>query len=105
MIRVGVGEEQVDLAAVGLGGDGIQLGAQLGGHPLVGLGVEQAGEVAGVGGAALDPLPAADLLAETGGLLVQRPGLAGVVPDRRVGDLPLQVGEPGTACVEVKGAP
>jgi hypothetical protein len=74
-------------------------------HLVVGLGVEQLGEVPGV----LDPLqegvPAADLVAEAAGVLGQLAGAAGVVPELRVTDLARQPLQAGALAGKVKDAP
>lgn len=52
---------QVDLALVRLGGDGVELLAQVRRDVLVGLGVEQLGEVARVASATVERLPRLEL--------------------------------------------
>ena len=90
VIGIGVGEEQVDLAPPGLRLELVELAAQVCGDRLVGLLLEECGEVAGVGCPLQQPVPTGQLLAEAGGVLVQRPGAAGVVPEVGRGELALE---------------
>jgi hypothetical protein len=90
VIRIGVGEEQVDLAPLRLGLELVELASQVRGDRLIGLLRKQGGEVAGVGGPLQQPVPARQLVPEAGGVLVQRPGAAGVVPEVGRGELALQ---------------
>jgi hypothetical protein len=105
MVAVGVGEEHRHLAGAELLLDAVELAAEVGLDRRVGLGVEQPGEVASVAGGAVEALPAVELVAQPRGLLGQRPRTARVVPERRIGDLPVELGEPGTSALEVKDAP
>jgi hypothetical protein len=105
VVAVRVGEEQRDLPGGELRLQGVELAPQVGLDLAVLLGVEEGGEVAGVTGGAVEALPALDLVPQPGGLLGQRPGAAGVVPESRIGDLPVELGETEPASLQVKGAP
>jgi hypothetical protein len=105
VVAVRVGEEQGHLTAGELSLQAVELAPQV----LLDLGVvlrvEERGEVAGVADGAVEARPPVDLVAQARGLLGQTAGAAGVVPERGVGDLPVELRQPETASLEVKDAP
>jgi hypothetical protein len=105
VVRVGVVEEQVDLALAQLALEAVEVSTEVGLHLGVRLGVEQLGEVAGVAGALEQAVPAGQFIADAAGRLGQLAGTARVVPERGIGDLALQLLEPGALAGKVKDAP
>ena len=105
MVAVGVGEEQGDLPGGELRLEAVELAPEVGLDLGLGLGVEQRGQVARVAGGAVEPLPALDLVTQARGLLGQRPGAAGIVPEGGIGDLAVELREAQAASLEVKDAP
>jgi hypothetical protein len=93
VVRVGVGEEKVDLAPVGLRGQLVELGGQVGLDGGVGFSVEELGEVAGVASPAVELVPRLQLVAQPRGVLVERPGAARVLPEVGGGELLLQLAQ------------
>ncbi len=90
MGRVGIVEEQLELALLELAVEGLQVGADLGGQ----LGV-LLGELAQLDQVARPPLElqrAVDLVAQLGGFAGERAGSLGVVPDAGGGQLALELG-------------
>ena len=83
MRRVGVREEQVQLARLQLAPNFRQLPFDLRGQLLVIVG--ELSQFDDVVSTSLEPLPPVNLLAVLGGFARQPPGLARVVPDSRLG--------------------
>jgi hypothetical protein len=93
VVRVGVGEEQVDLAPVGLRGQLVELGGQVGLDGGVGFCIEELGEVAGIPSPAVELVPRVQLVAQPGGILIEPAGAARVLPEIGGGELLLQLAQ------------
>ncbi len=91
MVRVRVAEEEVDLTARDLLFEGFDLPVEVTRHALVGLGIEQGRELAGVGGALRQRFPGGEVIADARRLLVEGGRAAGIVPEIRVSDVPVEL--------------
>ncbi len=105
MVGVRVGVEEVDLTSLDLVLEGVELGAEIGGDVVVGLAVEQLGEVARVAGTAVEAVPPVELVAQPRRLLAELPGAARVVPEVGGGELGVEVAQPPAPAGKVKDAP
>ena len=105
VVGVRIAEEQVDLAARDLLLEGLDLALEVGRHTLVGLDVEHRGELAGVSGTLRQRFPGGEVIADARRLLVEGCGAARIVPEIRVGYVPIELDETDAFSVEVKDAP
>jgi hypothetical protein len=105
VVRVWVVEEQIDLAAADLLLECAQLFLEVRGHRVVRLVLEHRRELSGVAGTLRQRFPRGQVIADSRGFLVERRGVARIVPEIRCGDLLVELDQTEAFSSEVKDAP
>ena len=105
MVRVGIAEQEVDLAPADLLLEGAQLLVEVVGHRLVRLDIEHGRELLQVAGALGQRFPGAQVVADPRRLLVECRGMARIVPEVGGRDLLVEFLQTDAFPVEVKDAP